>query len=104
MVTFGGFKEDFMLVLQEDETDNNSDMTNRHLFAMPPGRVSPFILFTVILSADILLLFAMLLGRVGFLFVMILNKKIFWTKISFKTDLNVYYTYLVLVNTQTKPL
>ena len=72
MVTFGGFKEDFMLVLQEDETDNNSDMTNRHLFAMPPGRVSLFILTIVIFSAEILLFFAMLPGRVSFLLVMIL--------------------------------
>lgn len=39
VVTFGGFQEDFMLVVQPDE--NAPEKNERHLFAMPPGRVSP---------------------------------------------------------------
>ncbi|XP_057315067.1 pleckstrin homology domain-containing family H member 2-like [Hydractinia symbiolongicarpus] len=37
VVTFGGFQEDFMLVVQPDESA--PEKTERHLFAMPPGRV-----------------------------------------------------------------
>jgi len=37
VVTFGGYKEDFMVVVQPDE--NNCEITKRYLFAMPQGRV-----------------------------------------------------------------
>ncbi|XP_066913817.1 pleckstrin homology domain-containing family H member 1-like isoform X2 [Clytia hemisphaerica] len=46
VVTFGGFKEDFMMVVQDvlspgdaASPGETTDVTNRHLFAMPPGRV-----------------------------------------------------------------
>jgi len=48
-VTFGGFKEDFMLVVQEENSASDVEATNRHLFAMPPGRVSRSYYFDLVL-------------------------------------------------------
>lgn len=38
VITFGGYKDDFMLVIQDDFDDTNG-RTGRHLFAMSKGKV-----------------------------------------------------------------
>ncbi len=42
VVTFGGYQDDFMLVINEKDP-TEADKTGRHLFAMSKGKVRYFI-------------------------------------------------------------